>query len=113
MDIQLEHHQSVQVIKLSGRWDAFSASVFEDFFADLVKRENPRWAVLDLSGVDYISSFGLRGLLNMGKTLEQAGGLLHVAAMQPEVKRIFSGIGFESLFPSFPDVPGALAAFEI
>lgn len=96
---------------LSGRWDAFTAKDFENLVGELVRDDNMRFVVLELSQVDYVSSFGLRSLLGLGKTLTELGGALHVAALRPNVEKVFIGCGFGSLFPTFPDADTAVAAF--
>ena len=99
------------VIRIAGRWDAFSAPEFEAFWNELSRAENPRLLVLDLTDVDYVSSFGLRGLLLLGKQLEPLGGALHIAGMCPAVHKVFLGSGLASLFPAFADAVAAAAAF--
>lgn len=96
---------------LSGRWDAFSASAFEQRCAELLRDENMRRVVLDLAKVDYLSSFGLRAMLNLGKLLEPLEGELYVADLQPAVAKVYRGSGFHSLFRDFPDVDSAVRAF--
>lgn len=59
--------------------------------------------MLDLTDVEYVSSFGLRGLLLLGKHLESVDGALHVAGMCPAVHKVFLGSGLASLFPAFAD----------
>lgn len=110
MEIQVHHAQGVYVITLSGRWDTFSASAFEQKGAELVA-EGMRSAVIDAAQVDYVSSFGLRSLLNLGKLLEPLKGRIHMSALQPQVAKIFIGSGFGSLFPVFPTVTAAIKAF--
>lgn len=100
------------VIRLTGRWDAFSARDFERFWEQFVREQTPRLVVLDLTDVDYISSFGLRGLLDVGKQVVERGGALHVAGLCPSVNRVFQGCGLGSLFPSFDDAAAAAAAFR-
>ena len=112
MEIQVTRMGKTHVISLSGRWDAFSAASFEQRCADLLREEGMRHVVLDLAGVDYLSSFGLRAMLNLGKLLEPLGGELRVAALQPSVAKVYRGSGFNSLFQDFPDVENAVRAFK-
>ncbi len=111
MEFQVSRSQGAYIITLSGRWDTFSAVAFEKAVTDLVE-QGLRLAVIDLSDVDYVSSFGLRSLLNFGKQLEPLQGLIHVCRLQPQVRKIFIGSGFGSLFPDYPDVDTALRAFK-
>ena len=110
MDIQVSQDSTAHIIKLSGRWDTFSASTFEQTCAELVAA-GMRQVVIDTAAVDYVSSFGLRSLLNLGKLLEPLQGAVHVCCLQPQVRKIFVGSGFGSIFPEFPDATTALQAF--
>ncbi len=112
MEIQTTRAGKAHVIHLSGRWDAFSAAAFEQRCADLVREEDMRRVVLDLAKVDYLSSFGLRAMLNLGKLLEPLEGELLVADLQPPVAKVYRGSGFNSLFRDFPDVDSAVRGFK-
>lgn len=58
-------------------------------------------AVVDLSGVDYISSAGLRLLLNLFKKLHQAGGGMALAGTKPSCRKVIELAGFGGIFPMF------------
>lgn len=111
MEITVSHSPPVHTLRLSGRWDAFTTKTFESLVNELVDRGRMRFVVLDLTDVDYVSSFGLRSLLGLGKTLTPLGGGIHLAALQPSVEKVLLGCGFGSLFPTFPDTATAAAAF--
>lgn len=111
MEIQITRMGDAHVLRLFGRWDAFSAAAFEQRCAELVREEGMRRVVLDLARVDYLSSFGLRAMLNLGKLLEPLQGKIHAAALQPAVAKVYRGSGFHSLFLDFPDVDSAVRAF--
>lgn len=68
--------------------------------------------VLDLSGVDYISSGGLRIFVRCAKGLDEAGGALHLTAPQPEVKSILEVTGFNSVYPLHDTLEDALKSLE-
>jgi anti-anti-sigma factor len=77
--------------------------------------------VLDLAGVDYIASVGLRVLMLASRKVKAQGGTLVLAAMQPVVKEIFDISRFAAILEAFPTVrealakvaPGALSAFDL
>lgn len=75
-------------------------------------QEGARMLVIDAAAVDYMSSFGLRSLLNIGKLLEPLQGRVHISSLQPQVRKVFVGSGFNSLFPEYPDVSTALCALQ-
>lgn len=64
--------------------------------------------VLDLSGVGYISSMGLRMLMIAAKELRSRGARIAVAAMQPIVAEIFEIARFGHVVEVFPSVHAAL-----
>jgi anti-anti-sigma factor len=48
-----------------------------------------RGVVLEMSGVDYVSSMGIGTILKIKKTLEQHGGKLMITNLQPQVRKVF------------------------
>ena len=77
-------------------------------------------AVIDLAGVEYISSVGLRVLMLASKQVKAQGGALAVAGLQPVVREIFEISRFNLVLEVFPTLrealaklsPAGLAAFE-
>ena len=75
---------------------------------------------IDLAGVEYISSVGLRVLMLASKQVKAQGGALAVADLQPVVREIFEISRFNLVLEVFPTLrealaklsPAALAAFE-
>ena len=66
--------------------------------------------VLDFSGVEYISSVGLRILMLAAKQARAQAGAIAVAALQPVVKEIFEISRFTLVIPCFAGVHDALTA---
>ena len=66
-------------------------------------------AVVDLSDVDYISSAGLRLLLNLFKKLQQAGGTMALAGTKAYCQKVIELAGFGGIFPMFEQVAEATA----
>ncbi|MBJ7310912.1 STAS domain-containing protein [Rugamonas sp. CCM 8940] len=69
--------------------------------------------LLDLSGVDFISSIGLRALMIAIKQVKAQGGRMALAALSPLVGEVFSISRFDMLFEIHPDRAGALAALNM
>ena len=67
-------------------------------------------SVIDLAGVDYVSSAGLRVILLAGKRLKAGGGRLALAGLRDNVREVFEMSGFLTLFPVLPTVDAALVA---
>ena len=64
--------------------------------------------VLDFTGVEYISSMGLRVLMVAAKQMRGAGVRIAVAALQPVVQEIFDIARFKHVMEVFPSVRSAL-----
>ncbi len=65
--------------------------------------------VLDLGGVEYISSVGLRVLMLASKQAKAQGGSLASADLQPVVREIFEISRFNLVLDVFPTLREALA----
>lgn len=95
----------------AGRVDHASAEDFKQRLAPLLEQctaGNDR-VVLDFSGVEYISSVGLRVLMLAAKQVKAQQGTIVIAAMQPVVKEIFDISRFNYVYPAFPTVREAVA----
>lgn len=99
---------SAAVIQISGRIDAVTAPDFERACLEVV-HAGEKIVVLDLGGVLYISSAGLRSLLIIGRELQASGGVLRLANVSSLISKIFELSNFHTLFPFFDSVEKATA----
>ncbi len=97
-------------LPVTGRVDAATAPQLSRAVHQEIAR-GARRVVLDLSGVSFLSSSGLRALLLIRKELMTLGGELRLAALQPQVREVFDLTGFSQVFAIHPDVVEARAAF--
>jgi anti-anti-sigma factor len=67
-----------------------------------------RGLVLDFSGVDYISSVGLRVLMIAAKKMRTNGARIGVAALQPVVAEIFAISRFDGVLEVSQSVRSAI-----
>ena len=67
-------------------------------------------ACLDLGGLEYVSSAGLRCFMLASRQAKAQHGRIFVAALQPMVAEIFEISHFNLVFQVFPTVREALAA---
>ena len=97
--------------------DAFRAALAPHLATVSTGRDR---AVIDLAGVEYISSVGLRVLMLASKQVKAQGGALAVTGLRPVVREIFEISRFNLVLEVFPTLrealaklsPAALAAFE-
>ncbi len=96
------------VVSASGRVDALSSGLLEGHCKQLMATHGRKSLVLDLEGVEYMSSAGLRAILSLGKQAEAGGGRLALCGVRGTVHEIFEIAGFLSLFPIADSMEQAL-----
>jgi len=96
------------VVKVQGEIDLDSAGDLSDAALAAMQEIGPS-LVLDLSGVTFMDSTGLKVLLAVHKRAELAGGRLVLAAPTRSVNRVVSIPGFDQTFAVSDDVETALA----
>ena len=97
MEIEMKGIGSVEIISLHGRLDAYSSNEVERTINTLIDEGCVR-IVVNLEGVEYISSSGLRVMLASLKRLKKLNGDLKLACLKPYVKEVFDIAGFTQLF---------------
>ena len=95
------------VIEVKGRLDAVTSPKLEEECQALID-QGEKAIVMDLGGVDYISSAGLRTILILARKLNGSGGQIRFCGLKGMVQEVFSISGFTSLFPVFPSLTEAL-----
>jgi anti-anti-sigma factor len=105
-----KHFDEVTVISIAGSVDALTAATVTEYFEQTLEGGRPR-IVADLSGVDFMSSAGLRALLAALKQSRQMGGDLCLAAAKPGVERVLKMSGFTSILKTYTTVDEAVADY--
>jgi len=68
--------------------------------------------VVELAGVDYISSAGWGIFLSEIRRIRQQGGDLCLVGMKPEVRDVYELLEFRSILTHFPTFAEAVASFD-
>lgn len=112
MELVEQMHGTVKAVKVSGRIDQTSAALFQELLAPLLVpiTAGAGPLLLDFSGVDYISSVGLRVLMLAAKQVKTQQGKIAIAALTPVVAEVFQISRFHLVFPVHPDVATALSS---
>ncbi len=98
----------VWVIAPSGRLDASGSRGFESSL-DSQLAASHALLVVDMSGVTYISSGGLKALVTAWRKAQKLDGNLALASLAPRVRKVFEISGFDMLFPIAESVEAAAA----
>ena len=107
LEIESETQGEFRVLRLVGRLDTETSSDFELAAHDFTTAGDRRF-VVDLAGISYVSSAGLRVLLALAKQTETPGGSLRLSGLSHGVRQVFDLSGFSKLFSISPDVSSAL-----
>ena len=112
MDFTSQRFADIVVAAPAGRIDHASATELTASLAPLIGRnaDGNAGLIIDFSGVEYISSVGLRALLVAARSIDARGGAIAVAALQPKVAEIFAISRFDKVIDVQPSVRAALQA---
>ncbi|MEN8190845.1 MAG: STAS domain-containing protein [Thermodesulfobacteriota bacterium] len=88
------------IVDVAGRLDANTAGKFESNCSDWLAQGETDM-IVDMSGVDYISSAGLRSILISAKKLRVHDGDIVFCGLQGMVEEVFKMSGFEKMFKVF------------
>jgi anti-anti-sigma factor len=109
MDISQRSLQGISVVSVQGRLDAVSAPELES----ALEGAEPGHLVLNMAGLEYISSAGLRVILAAAKRQKGDSGDLHVAALQEAVKSVFEVSGFDAIINIYDSEAAAVEAVTV
>lgn len=107
MIIQVESTEGYTIVSVEGRVDTTNANEFEKAMMKVVE-EGCAKIILDCSGLNYISSSGLRIFLIVQKKMMAIKGQFNLCNLQPGIKEIFDISGFSSIFSVFADREAAI-----
>jgi len=107
MELTTSEEAGVTVVSVAAdRIDAAAAIRFKDAMRAAIP-EGPRRIVLDLGEVEFIDSSGLGAIVSVMKALGE-GQRLDLAAMQPNVDRVFRLTRMDTVFPIHADLARAV-----
>lgn len=103
-------NQGIEIIQVSGRIDPLTSNQLEEELNKVISSGTSK-LVLNLSGVDFISSSGLRVFLTGLKKVKAQNGDIKICGMNSNIEKIFRISGFVSLFDIFPSEEEAVQKF--
>jgi anti-anti-sigma factor len=94
VSVKQEQKNGVLILRIKGRLDAVSSPVTEKQIMDIINSGN-RKLLLDFSGVEYLSSAGMRLLLATTKKLKTMSGKLVVSQVTDNAMDVLKMSGFD------------------
>lgn len=108
LDLSTRRHGERAVVTVVGEVDLETASHLGDHALEALQ-DTPH-LVLDLTGVDFMDSTGLKVLLSTQRRAELAGGSLALVGPSRAVRKILSLTGLDQTFAVHDTLDEALAA---
>ncbi len=106
MEIREDRREALLIVAPQGRIDSNSSGAVE---AALVAHAGEARLLVDLQGVEYISSAGLRVFLILARKVKESGGRLALCGLGASVRQVFDLAGFTPLFAVEPSVEAGIA----
>ena len=96
-------------IRLSGRMDVQGTSTIETRFTAHAVKDNAA-VIVDMSGVSFLASIGIRALILVAKALEQRHGRIALLNPDAAVRKVLEMAGVDSLIPVCDSLESARSA---
>lgn len=96
----------VQRVILEGRLDIEGSQAVDLRFSAMTTTAR-RQIVVDLSGVSFLASIGIRLLITAARGQHSRGGRVVLASAQPAVRKVLASSGIDQLIPVFDDLESA------
>ncbi len=109
MNVKVIVSKEYTLVSVEGRVDTTNALEFEKPLTEVINGGCKK-LILDCSGLNYISSSGLRIFLVVQKKMKALNGHFILCCLQPSIREIFDISGFSSIFSMHPDKDSAISA---
>ena len=111
MEITELHQQGATVALLTGKMDAESVPVFNQWLEDRIEAGQNKF-VLDFGGISYLSSAGLSAVLSMDKSLNHRQGRLAICGLYGMARQVFQVSGLLGVLLVCPGTEESLVALQ-
>lgn len=111
MQISQQDARGAAILSLVGRFDELATSEVERAFTSVLNNED-RGLIVDMAGVEYVSSSGLRVLLMLMKAMKNQQRVLKLCNLSPFVAEVFEVSNFAVMFDVHDSLESARLEFE-
>jgi anti-sigma B factor antagonist len=110
LSIETDNMQNIPVMKVIGRVDSDSAPELDEALTKLLQ-DNRNKIVLNLQGVEYMSSAGLRAMVKAYQAATRSGGDVRLASVSEPIEVILRTVGMMQMLKMYPSDQEAVASF--
>ena len=96
----------VYAVELKGSIDAETHQRLEDELKQIID-EKTKAVILDMEGVKYISSIGIKAILVTKKALEKVQANFSMINLQPQIEKVLDAVRILPMIDIFKDMPEA------
>ncbi len=107
MEVIEKKQDGICILTLSGRLDANSSEEFREKILQIIE-DGAKKVILDCENLNYISSAGLRVVLEATKEIKRHEGKIMLCALQDYIKEVFEIAQFDTFLPIATNVEAAL-----
>jgi anti-anti-sigma factor len=109
VDILADRREGGLILGVSGRLDGFGAQQLQEAIEKQI-RDDDRWVIIEMTGVPYLSSAGIRIFLAGKKRLKERNGTLVLCNVQDFPRNVLDMAGFLNVIDIYPSVAEAVTA---
>ena len=110
MKTEVQHEGNSTIIAVTGSVDALTAAELSKVLTKQITEGHAN-LVVDLVGVEFMSSAGLRTLLGAVKEARSSGGDLRITSTNPGIDKVLRMSGFHNIAKVFPSRAEAVSSF--
>lgn len=108
LQIATDQQEDITILRLSGELDSMNVADLAASYNTLLDSGHSLF-VMDLSGLDFIDSAGLGGLVSMWERSMERGCFVAIGAQSSRVKEVLQITGLNSVLKSFETMDAAKA----
>jgi len=110
MKIMVSEMKRATLIEIGGRIDTTNAEQLGEALNAQIDAGHTH-LIADLSGIEFISSAGIRELVSAFKRVRAANGDLRLCSLSPRVKEVMEITGLDTQFKVYPSQVEAVGSF--
>lgn len=110
LNISVESFKRVDLVAVAGRVDSSNASQLDEHLKELMDNGRHK-LVLELSGVNYMSSAGLRAMVGAVRECKKHRGDVRLANVSERVAEVLKLAGLNAIFQTYEDKTSAVGSF--
>lgn len=103
MDISIASKDKSSVVTICGRLDSITSSVLEEWASEYTASPEGD-IIMNFSQLEYISSAGLRVILNISKVMRKHSYNFSICSAQDHVREVFEISGFDTIIPLYNSI---------